>query len=115
MSITPEQALAVGKILHPDWGPWHIESDGARYALVHGSRLYDPTTPAECWAMVGWVLAKQYQVHYELSSDESGTIKYWANAVGLIDQYQYETQEERSGSTRREALVNLVLAIGDKK
>tara|TARA_R110000782_G_C14500266_1_gene378522 strand:+ start:52 stop:348 length:297 start_codon:yes stop_codon:yes gene_type:complete len=93
MSITPEQARQVAKILHPDWDSIAGEN---RFSATRDGRVpinwfaYDPTTPAECWAMVLYIA----------NADIYGR----DNSEALIDALQ-------SGLTAK-SLMRLVLAIG---
>lgn len=59
MSITPEQMIQVGKLLHPNWAfriiglerPWAFNKIGDPGDWFP----YDVLTPAECYAMVRWL------------------------------------------------------------
>ena len=94
MSITPEQAIRVGKILHPDWEwrastkrmAWHKEGECWR--------VYDPTAPAECWAMV------RHLVVLGRSRNVGTHQGLWH---GLQDALEHDSAEE---------LTELVLAYG---
>jgi hypothetical protein len=119
--MTPEQALAVGKILHPNWTFTEKFTgtliDGKPVMTVHymhpgaqrGSpRFYDPTTPAECWAMVIWLLENHFNVSMGIVNipEQPGSkwvVSGWMDGPG---------EEESEGADVVEALIARVLSYG---
>lgn len=123
MSITPEQALAVGKLLYsgssqrdvddciqdPRLDQFHIDDHGeCRTGQSYGFDAYDPTEPAECWAMAEWLQALGMSVL--LSERVNGDFMAIASPLPT---YAFPPEAHHAnGETQAEALVNLVLAIG---
>ena len=68
--MAPDEQLRLARALWPELGPWHMEDDGLRYALVYGSRRFDLASNKAVGRMIAYLDRRGLDVSF--GRDESG-------------------------------------------